>query len=292
MSDLLPLELLLRTWPGFVLAGVWGLLWGSFCNVCIHRVPRGESVVLPASHCPSCQAPLSWYDTLPLLSWLALLGRCRRCKGRISVRYPLIELVSAGLALWTFRSVLVEPMLPLSLTLARFLLRYGLAAVLLVLSAIDLEHQRIPDRITYPAIPLAFLLGRLDGYASFWQAGIGLAGGYLLIRVISDGYYYLTGREGLGYGDGKLLAIAGAYLGYRALPWILLIASVSGALILLGWALGKRLLHGPTEARLREVQVPFGPFLSLGTLAYLLVGASRPIDAVLLSLVERFLDGS
>lgn len=296
----------LLRWPpfGLAVAGLWGLLWGSFGNVCIYRVPRGLSVVRPGSHCPSCQQPVAWFDNIPVLSFLALLGRCRSCQAAIPWRYPLFELLSALLAVAVyFRFVLAEPA-PLALMLARFLVYFFFAGLLAVLSLIDLEHQLLPDRITYPAIPALFLAGRVLGEVSFVDAAIGLVAGYVLLRAVSDGYYYLTGREGLGYGDAKLLSAVGALLGWRAIPLTLLVGSCVGSIVSVPILLWQRrspavgpvasppavpaedpAAESPAEEgapSLAKTAVPFGPFLAVGALFYLGWLHGRELDTVVL----------
>ena len=280
----------LMRWPPFGLgmAALWGLLWGSFGNVCIYRVPLELSVVRPASHCPHCQKEVAWFDNVPVLSFLLLRGRCRQCGAKISWRYPLFELLAALLAVMIYgRFVLAEPAAP-ALMLARFLVYFFFAGMLAVLSVIDWEHQLLPDRITYPAIPLLFVAGRALGQVGWVDAAIGLAAGYVLLRAVSDGYYYLTGREGLGYGDAKLLAAVGALLGWRALPATLLIGSCLGSLVSIPFLLWQRRQHPEGEApSLAKTAVPFGPFLAVGALIYLVCLHGRDLDAVVLSLMHR-----
>lgn len=270
-----------------VVAGLWGLLWGSFGNVCIHRVPLGQSVVRPASHCPHCQKEIAWFDNVPVLGWLMLRGRCRQCSAPISALYPLFELLGGVLAVVLYlRFVALGGETSPPLLLAQFLVYFGFALTLAVLSVIDWQLLLLPDRITLPAIPLFYVLGRVLGDIGWLDALIGSAVGYLLIRAVSDGYYYLTGREGLGYGDGKLLALIGALLGWQALPWTLLMGSVSACLISFPLLLWRR-RAGQEIVELRQTPVPFGPFLSLGALAYLLMLHGRNIDEVMLSLFSR-----
>src|SRR5450432_3784840 len=222
------------------LAGVFGALWGSFFNVCIDRVPRGESVVRPASRCESCGTPVRAADNIPILSYLLLRGRCRTCRAPFSARHPVVEL----------------------------------CAVLLVLSFIDLATQLLPDVITLPAFPILFLAGFGAHGPSWLERLIGAAAGYLFFRIIADFYYYVLKREGLGLGDGKLLAVIGAVLGWRSLPFVVFVGAFGGALISLPIALWTRRRGDATTAHepLRRLQVPFGPFLALAALAYLFVG--------------------
>ncbi|MFO0576014.1 MAG: prepilin peptidase [Polyangia bacterium] len=306
----------LRSPLGAALATVWGTLWGSFANVCISRIPAGESVVRPASRCPSCQAAIAWYDNIPLVSWLVLRARCRRCRAPISARYFVVEALSGLLALLVYLRFVREPGVALPLGLARFVVYFALAGVLLVLAAIDLELKLLPDRITYPAIPSLFLAGRLLADVSALDAALGAAAGYLGVRLLSDGYYYLTGREGLGYGDGKLLALIGAALGWQALPVVLLVGSLSGLVVGIPFLLiqrrraalldeeppasGAPSVPVPTDLQagdeadaepdgpppLRHAALPFGPFLALGAVLHLLVLHGRSETEVLLRLAR------
>jgi leader peptidase (prepilin peptidase)/N-methyltransferase len=266
-----------------------GALWGSFLNVCIVRIPRGMSVVSPASHCFACGKGVWARDNIPILSYLLLRGRCRHCGARFSPRYALVEAVAAALAaliFWTF--VVDAPGEPLGVCAARFATYFAFAAVLLVLSFIDLDTKRLPDIITLPAIGVFFLAGFAVHDVPWSERAIGAAAGYLLVRIIADGYYYATGREGLGLGDGKLLAIMGALFGWKAIPAIVLLASLAGILISVpvlvvrrrreaaaGPAILSKSAAGPAPAEpvsIRKAEVPFGPFLAASALVYLFLG--------------------
>ncbi|MDW8281375.1 MAG: prepilin peptidase, partial [Myxococcales bacterium] len=218
------LALLLLPPVGWGVAAVWGALWGSFFNVCIYRIPLYESLTSPSSRCPHCGGAIAWYDNIPIVSWLLLRGRCRKCQAPISPRYILVELLTTVLTLLLYHRFVAEGPGPLGADLLRFIVYFYFTGTLVVLSGIDLDHQLLPDSITYPAIPLFFLLGRLVGDVPWVDAAVGLVAGYLMVRLISDGYYHLTGREGMGYGDGKLLSMVGALMGWRALPLTLLVA--------------------------------------------------------------------
>jgi len=266
--------------PGAVaLAGLWGAIWGSFLNVCIARVPRGLSVVRPGSHCFACQAPVRAMDNLPILSYWLLRGRCRACGARFSMRYPLVELLTALLAaaiFWKF--VAGDPDGALAVRLARFSLYFAFTAILIVLSFIDLDTKLLPDVITLPAIPIFFLAAFGAHDVPWSERAIGVAAGYLFIRIIADAYYYLLKREGMGLGDGKLLALVGAVLGWKSLPITLFAGSLLGTAISLPVLLAAR-RRAPSahpapdgEMTLARVQVPFGPFLAMGALIYLFAG--------------------
>lgn len=155
-QDYEQLCLWLRSAPGLTVAGVFGAIWGSFANVCIYRIPRGESLVRPGSHCPGCQAEIAWYDNLPILSWLLLAGRCRRCRAVIPLQYPLVEALLLGLALLLYRRFVWDDGGPMGIALSRFVTYFFFSLTLVVLSVIDLRTLLLPDRITYPAIPLFF----------------------------------------------------------------------------------------------------------------------------------------
>jgi leader peptidase (prepilin peptidase)/N-methyltransferase len=276
-----------------ITAGVFGTLLGSFFNVCIARVPRGESVVRPASHCFSCGRTVKPWDNIPILSYLLLRGRCRFCGVKFSPRYLLVEALTGLLsALICWKFVVAEAGLDPAVRVARFALYFGFTGVLLVLSFIDLDTKRLPDIITLPSIPIFFLAAFAAHQVPWLQRLIGAAVGYLLVRVIADAYYYLTGREGLGLGDGKLLAVVGAVLGWRAIPFTVFLASFLGIAVSVPVLLSQRRAAPPPavpdpEPRapegdpppevlppVRRTEVPFGPFLSLSAFVYLMVGDS------------------
>lgn len=287
-----------------VVAAVFGALWGSFFNVCIARIPIGKSVVRPGSHCFACGRPVRARDNVPVLSYLLLRGRCRDCGARFSVRYMLVELLSAALSLAVFQVFVAgRPELAIGVRVASYFCYFAFAGLLLVLSFIDLDTKRLPDVLTLPAIPVFFLAGFGTHLVPWSERAIGAIGGYLVIRVVSDGYFYLRGREGLGLGDAKLLAVIGATLGWKALPAIVFFASLLGVLVGVPALLWARradaprttssgsagepppgpepdeaappstgdAVDEPTDPRLRFAQVPFGPFLALGALAFLLL---------------------
>ena len=183
---------------------ILGAVIGSFLNVCIYRIPEGESVVSPRSRCPHCLTTIRWYHNLPVLSWLLLKGRCAYCGESFSVRYPLVEALTGALFSLFFYRFGFHPA-----TLVSWLL----VASLVTISMIDLDHQIIPDVISLPGIPVGFLCAFALPWVS-WQSslfGILLGGGLLL--AIALGYEWLTRQEGMGLGDVKLLAMLGAFLG-------------------------------------------------------------------------------
>jgi leader peptidase (prepilin peptidase)/N-methyltransferase len=266
------LAFLSSTWA-VAAAGVFGVIWGSFFNVVIARVPRGESVVSPGSRCGSCGAPVRAVDNIPILSYVVLRGRCRACRAPISPRYPLVEALGAFLAAalwWTF--VAADPGEAPGVRLGRFACYFAFGGVLLVLSFIDLATQLLPDVITLPAIPILYLAAFGAHGADWLQRLIGAAAGYLFFRLIADFYFYVLKREGLGLGDGKLLAVIGAVLGWRALPFVVFVGALVGALASIPVALVIRRRGGASAEPLRRLQIPFGPFLALAALVYLFAG--------------------
>jgi len=216
---------------GFVI--VLGLLWGSFANVCIYRWPAGRSVVAPGSHCFACQAPVRWYDNVPVLSWLWLRGRCRSCGAAFSARYLVVEAATAALFGVAWWAAMIAPQLfePFGARLLHFAVYAAFCFAMVVISFIDIDHKLILNKVTVPSIALAYA-------ASFawperhWYGGlVGAAVGYGLPWAIGELYYRITGREGLGLGDGMLLAVVGALLGWHGVLVSLFGGSTIGAVI-------------------------------------------------------------
>ncbi len=275
-------EALASSPAGLVAAFVLGTLWGSFANVCIYRWPptdahpRGRSVVTPGSHCGACGKPVRWYDNVPILSYLWLRGRCRDCQTQFSARYVFVEALTgalfAAMAWYTFQlGVEVEP--ALGARAVRFFVYACLVVVLVVITFIDLDHKLILDRITYPAIPVFYVLGLLLPERTWYDGLIGAALGYGVVRLIADGYWLLTKREGMGYGDGKLLAVIGALLGWPGVVLSLFGGAVLGSVIGVGALLLTR--RGQPESdddeSLRHVELPFGPFIAAAAIAFVLL---------------------
>ena len=241
---------------GMVFASLFGLAVGSFLNVCIHRIPLRRSIVFPPSSCPHCKERIRFYDNLPVISYLLLLGRCRHCRQPISPQYPLVEASTGVFSLALFLKV------GASLEYV-FFLAFG--AALIAITFIDLRHKIIPDTLSLPGIAVGFAFSLLPSSPLSWTdslIGIVLGGGFLLLVGIA--FEKITGREGMGMGDVKMLAMIGAWMGWKSLLFIVLLASLAGSVI--G---GAMLLLSRRGARAR---IPFGPFLALGTLLYFFFG--------------------
>jgi leader peptidase (prepilin peptidase) / N-methyltransferase len=263
----------------YVVILLWGGAWGSFLNVVVYRLPAGLSVVRPASRCPSCATPIAWWQNVPVLGWAFIGGRCWTCKTPVSMRYPAVEATMAALALAVARPWVgawaggeLDPGLAATGALVEQAFVFALVAVALI----DADTFMIPDRISLPlpllGLALAVLVGEPRGV--IWQqAAIGAALGGFGALAVQWGYSAISGREGLGTGDVKLLAGLGAWLGPSALAPLLLLASLQGLAFALGQAaLGTRLADERGLDSLRHVAMPFGPFLALGGIEWLLLG--------------------
>ncbi|MCB1706907.1 MAG: prepilin peptidase [Halioglobus sp.] len=254
-----------------------GLLVGSFLNVVIYRLPvmmetrwrrdccelleleqeKQEAplnLATPNSHCPHCKTPIKIWQNIPVVSYLILGGKCGHCAAPISLRYPVVELVTGLMTLalaWFF---------PFSPALLGAVL---LTWALITLTLIDVDHQLLPDDITLPLMWLGLLFNLLGTYVSLQDAVIGAMAGYLILWTIYQLFKLLTGKEGMGYGDFKLLAALGAWVGWQMLPEIILLSSLVGAICGITLMLVKR--------RGKEIPIPFGPYLAVaGWLAFLL----------------------
>jgi leader peptidase (prepilin peptidase)/N-methyltransferase len=237
-----------------VAAALYGLIIGSFLNVVIYRLPLGQSLVKPRSRCRNCGYSLRWFDNIPVVSWLLLRGRCRKCGTSVSWQYPLVELITAILFVLT---VWLTPVGPLLVS------RLLLVCILIVLFGIDLEHQILPNSITLPGIAIGLLFS-LIAPPGIRDALIGAVIGGGILYAIAAGYYLWRREEGMGMGDVKMLAMLGAFLGWKAVLVTLVLASFSGAIIGLAMMAGQR--GGMRYA------LPFGTFLAIGALAAMFVG--------------------
>lgn len=247
-----------------VVLGVFGLMIGSFLNVCIARMPEGLSIVTPSSRCPSCETPLGWRDNIPVLSWLLLAGKCRTCKTPISVRYPLVELGTAVVFVVQGASVGGSPLDDPAIAVALGS-QLVFSALLVALLVTDLETFRLPNPLTFFGI-LAGLAFSLAGPPGVWSSVLGAALGAGLLLAIRQAWWLAKGVDAMGLGDVKMLAMIGAFLGWPHIWVVLLFSSVAGSIIGLGMAVGGR---GTMQSKL-----PFGVFLSLAAFASSLWGQS------------------
>jgi leader peptidase (prepilin peptidase)/N-methyltransferase len=247
----------LSEWGSFagLMVFLFGLAIGSFFNVCIYRIPREESVVSPPSRCPSCGRQISWWQNIPVLSYLFLRGRCHFCKEPISPRYMLVELLTGILYLAVY---LHSGWQPATICWLVFV------SLLIPITFIDLDHQIIPDRFSLSGIVLGFL-GSLAGWTVPWgESALGIVVGGGVLWLIAEGYYRLTGRDGMGGGDVKLLAMIGAFLGVKSLLLIILVSSLVGSVV----GVSLMLINKKNS----QFAIPFGPFLAFGALIYLFWG--------------------
>lgn len=246
--------------PQPIIVGIFvfllGLCIGSFLNVCIYRLPAGRSIVRPRSMCLKCGYQLTAADNLPLVSYIGLRGRCRSCGVRISPRYPLVELLSglmAAAALYRF-----------GLTPAA-LIYYIFIAALIVITFIDLDHRIIPDVITLPGIPFFFFAALFIPEVSIRDSVTGFLAGGGILFLVAWSYERLTGKEGMGGGDIKLLAMMGTLLGWKGVIFTIFVSSAAGTLVGVPLMLLSR-------ANMK-LALPYGPFLAAGGIAHLFFGS-------------------
>ncbi len=244
---------------------VMGAAIGSFLNVCILRLPEeGQSIVRPASRCPRCGHAIRWYDNVPILSYLVLRGACRDCGGKISPQYPLIEALTALLAFLLFRKY--------GLGWA-YLSSFLFACALVVITFIDLRHQIIPHTVTLPGIPLFMAAAVLFMGCRFVDVFLGAMIGAATLYFVAVYYEALTGREGMGGGDVNLLAMIGAFFGWKSLLFVVLASSLLGALVGVAVMVAK--------GKDMKYAIPFGPFLCIAAGVYLFFG-ERLLDFIIL----------
>ena len=240
-----------------IISIIFGAIMGSFLNVCSIRLPKEESIVAPGSHCPQCKEPIKFYDNIPLVSYLLLKGRCRYCHSPISIQYPLVEGITALGSLILFMKF--GPSLS-------YLIYFAFVAALIVITVIDLYHQIIPDVISLPGIGVGLLASLIIPQITFLNSllGVLLGGGSLFL--VATLYQWLFKREGMGGGDVKLLAMIGAFLGWKAVILTILLGSLIGSItgIIIMVSKGKDFKYA----------IPFGPFLSLGAVIALFYGPS------------------
>lgn len=239
----------------FAISFIFGAIVGSFLNVCILRIPAGKSIAYPPSHCPKCDSPIRGYDNIPIISYLILMGKCRNCKERISFRYPLVEFLTAIFSL--------AAMMMFGPSLA-YLIYFAFVSSLIVITFIDLDHQIIPDIISLPGIPLGFLASFVVPEITYKESLIGIAIGGGLLLLVAIGYEFVAKKEGMGGGDVKLLAMIGAFLGWKGVLFTIFSGSLVGTII------GVTIMIA--QGKDSKYAIPFGPFLSMGALLYLFFG--------------------
>jgi len=233
-----------------------GLAVGSFLNVCVHRLPLGQSLNSPPSRCPHCDYRLRWIDNIPVVSYVWLRGRCRKCRARISIRYPIIELVTMGL--FVLHAV-VFGLTPLLIPRLLF------ACAMVVLFAIDLEHHLLPNAITLPGIVVGLIASTVLP-PGIIDAVIGVLVGGGVLWLIGEAYFRYSGHEGMGGGDVKMLAMIGAFLGWKLVLVTLVLSSILGSLI--------GLIVIAARKGGMKYALPYGTFLALGALVASLAGES------------------
>ncbi len=236
---------------------VLGLITGSFLNVCIFRLPENKSIVHPRSHCPVCGHPIQWYYNIPILSYIILLGKCRYCRSPISLQYPIVEGLTA--LIMFLLSINYPP-----LKTAEFWVYSAFVSSLIVITFIDLKHYIIPDVITYPGIFLGLISSSLITETGLKNSLIGAGLGFFFLLFVAEGYKLLTKREGMGGGDIKLAGMIGAFTGWDGVIFSILVGSITGTMI------GSVFLL--INKKDSQTPIPFGPFLSLGAVLFLLVG--------------------
>lgn len=237
-----------------IFVAAFGLIIGSFLNVCIYRVPRHLSIVWPASRCPSCGHELSWMENVPVVSYVALGGRCRACRGPISWQYPLVEIVTGGMIVglyWWYGPTTM------------FVVRAIFACAMLVLFVIDLQLRILPNTITLPGIGVGFVLSSIAG-PGWLDSLIGIAVGGGVLFGLGEAYFRIRGEEGLGMGDVKMLAMVGAFLGWKLALVTLVLSSLVGSVFGVGLMIVRR--EGLKYA------LPFGTFLAVAALASAVAG--------------------
>ena len=234
---------------------IFGAMIGSFLNVCICRLPKEESIVKPGSHCPRCKTPIRFYDNIPLMSYLLLRGKCRYCQASISIQYPIIEAVTALCSFFLF--------ITFGASLS-FIYYFAFVAALIVITVIDLYYQIIPDVISLPGIGIGLLGAFIIPRITFFESLIGIISGGGSLFLVATVYQWFFKREGMGGGDVKLLAMIGAFLGWKAVILTILLSSFIGSII----GVIVMLIKGKDF----KYAIPFGPFLALGAVISLFFG--------------------
>jgi leader peptidase (prepilin peptidase)/N-methyltransferase len=242
----------------YLIAFIFGSIWGSFSNVCIHRIPDDISVVTGRSHCPSCKTLIKWYDNIPLFSYLFLKAKCRGCSAKINIKYFLVELISA------INFVVIFYFFGVSLTTLLFFI---LSICFVIIFFIDLKHFIIPNELTYPLMIIG-LLKSFDPnlnttlFPNLVNSLIGGLFGYIIIWLIIFTYKKLRNKEGMGLGDAKLLSVIGFWFGWASIPFVIFFSSVIALLSVV-----PDIIKNKKDL---SSQIPFGPYLIIGNLVFLI----------------------
>lgn len=235
----------------------FGLCIGSFMNVCIYRLPAKKSIVFPGSACPDCGTSIRAYDNIPVLSYIWLKGRCRHCSTRIPLRYVTVEIMGGAFAVLAYHKFGFT---------WEAIIYYGFVAALLIITFIDIDFQIIPDIISLPGIPLGFAASFAIPGVTYKASLVGILVGGGTLYLIAWGYQLITKKEGMGGGDIKLLGMIGAFIGWQGVLFTIFVAAavgtISGLLVMLHQKKGLKLA------------IPFGPFLSIGAIAYVFMGSA------------------
>ena len=243
----------------YIIVFILGSIWGSFSNVCIHRLPDNKSVSRGRSYCPSCKKQIRWYDNIPIFSYVFLKAKCRDCSAKINVKYLLVELICALSFVWFFY------LFGLSLTTLLFFI---LSIFFIIIFFIDLKHFIIPNELTFPLMAIGLLKSfdpNLNQYLfpNFLNSLIGGVAGYIIIWMIIFIYKRLRNKEGMGLGDAKLLSAIGFWFGWMSIPFILFFSSFIALVLAIPSLINK--------SKNLSSQIPFGPYLILGCVLYLLL---------------------
>jgi leader peptidase (prepilin peptidase)/N-methyltransferase len=279
-------------WQFILFAALFGAAWGSFANVVIVRWPLGLSVVRPPSHCFSCDRPIASYDNIPIISYILLGGKCRYCKTQFSPRYAVVELAMALLSVAVMRMTLLNDPPSFQFGLTEYFIWFSFIWALVTAGMIDLETFLLPDVISFPGIVIGVLVNGFVLNRGFIDPIVGAAGSYIVIYgVFVYGYKKLTGKQGMGEGDPKFLAMIGAFFGVEGAVFALFAGAVQGLIVGSVLVVYRRRTGVAPEApllddeldedgqeldedpRFRKARVPFGPFLALGAIEYYFVGA-------------------
>jgi leader peptidase (prepilin peptidase)/N-methyltransferase len=246
---------------------IFGICIGSFLNVCIYRLPNSKSIVFPPSSCPECREPIRFFDNIPILSYIFLKGKCRNCKANISIRYPLVELMAGLFAISTY--------LNFGLSFEALII-YCFLASLIIIIYIDIDHWIIPDSITLPGILIGFAASFFVEGIHYTDSALGILTGGGTLWLVAYGYALLTKKEGMGGGDIKLLAMIGAFVGWKGVLLTIFLSSVIATVANIpGMLLSRKFFN---------YKLPFGPFIAIAAIMDVFFG-----DKIISLYVNTFL---